>query len=204
MGLILSLRSRASALSHDISKQSKAKFEAIAPTSVTALRNNSQVAEVKEKVQPLVRTDHVREIAGDFTLRKEVFETKLRLEQFIRENTRHLEKQRQSLADIERLRTEVSCLQERILTTDEELQKVKTYLEEQNSKRQHVPDPEAQAPAVEVADGPEIAPPMRLGGNTIYLPTHIARVSASNRCLSCGFAIKPKDNYCMHCGQSLI
>lgn len=261
IGLILSMRRRASAMSDEISKQSKAKFDAIAPTSVSASRVNSQFAEVK--AQSPARTDYLRESAVYFTLRKEVFETKLRLEQFIRENTRHMEKQRQSLADIEKLRTEVSSLQERLgvdaqeiqklkeslaeqgiklhsqtrniddqraliekgleeagfgklraevntlqermLTTDQEPQKQKTYLDEQNLKRQHVLDSKAQrARAVEVADGAEIAPPMRLASDAIFLQTQVARGSTSNTCLSCGFAIKPKDNYCMHCGQSII
>jgi chromosome segregation ATPase len=125
---------RASAMSDEISKQSKSKFEAITPTSVSALRNNLQLTEVKEKAQPLARTDHRQETAGYFTLRKEVFETKLHLDQFIRENTRHMEKKRQSLADIEKLRTEVSSLQERLGVDALEIQNLKASLAEQDTK----------------------------------------------------------------------
>jgi chromosome segregation ATPase len=257
---------RASAMSDEISKQSKAKFEAITPTSVSALRNNSQVTEVKEKTLPLARTDQLRETGGSFTLRKEVLETKFRVEQFIRENTPLMEKQRQTLADVEKLRTEVSSLrerlgvdaqeiqklkaslaeqgvklhsqrrdiedqktllekardevevgklraevnvlQERLLTTHLELQKLKANLDEQNLKRQHVLDSEAQrapavklAPVVKAASGPEIASPMPYASETIYPETQLPLDSTLKRCVNCGFLLQPQDNYCMHCGQ---
>jgi len=268
IGLILTMTRRASAMSDEISKQSKAKFEAITPTSVSALRNDSLVAEVKEKAQPLARTDHIRDTGGYFALRKEVLETKFRLEQFIRETTPHAEKQRETLADIEKLRTEVSSLRERLgadaqeiqklkaslaeqgtkldsqrwniedqralmekgwedagvgklraevnalrersLTTDQELQKLKTSLDEQNLKHQHALDSEAQrtlvqvAPVVKVARGLEIAPPMQLANEKIHPQTQVARSSTSKRCASCGFPLQPRDNYCNHCGQGVV
>jgi len=275
IGLILTMMRRASAMSDEISKQSKAKFEAITPTSVSALRNDSRVAEVKEKTQPLARTDHLRETGGYFALRKEVLETKFHLEQFIRETTPRMEKQRETLADIEKMRTEVSSMRERLsvdaqeiqklkaslaeqgtklhsqrrdiedqralmekwwedagvgklraevntlrersLTTDQELQNLKTKLDEQNLKRQHVLDSEAQrapvvkvapvvtvAPVVKVAHGPEIAPPMQLASERIYPQTLVTLGSTSKRCVSCGFPLHPKDNYCNHCGQGVV
>jgi chromosome segregation ATPase len=233
IGLILTVKRRVSAMSEELSKQSKDKFEAIVPTSISASRNDSRVTDVKEKAQPLARTDHLRETAGDFTLRKEVFETKLRLEQFIRENTRHMEKERQSLAEIEKLRTEVSSLQERLNVNSQEvhtlkaslaehgiklhnqtrdienqssqveLKNLKTNLDDQNSERRHALDSEAPARVIEVADRPEIAPPMRLASDAIYPGTQVALGSSSNKCLSCGFTIKPRDNFCMHCGHSV-
>jgi len=269
IGLVLTMSRRASAMSDELSKQSKAKFEAITPTSALALRNRSQVTEVREKAQPLARTDHIRETDGYFTLRKEVLETKFHLEQFIRENTPYLEKQRQALADTEKLRTEVSSLrerlgvdaqeiqklkaslaeqgirlhsqrrdieeqravmeksweeagvgkirsevntlQERLLTTDQELQKLRTILDEQNIKSRHFVDLEAQrapavreAPVVDRTRAPEITPPRELAGEKSYPQTRVARGSTSKRCASCGFPLTPKDNYCNHCGQSIV
>jgi len=134
IGLILTMTRRASAMSDEISKQSKAKFEAITPTSVSALRSNSQVTDVKEKTPSLARADYLRETGGYFTMRKEVLETKFHLEQFIRENTPLMEKQRQSLADIEKLRTEVSSLRERLGIDAQEIQKLKASIAEQGIK----------------------------------------------------------------------
>ena len=206
IGLILTISRRASAMSDELAKQSKAKFEAIAPTSVSASRYNSQVTEVKEKTQPLpARTDNLRETSGYLALRKEVFETKFKLEQFIRENrliekqlgtrpeieklitevsslrerlsvdAQEIEKLKASLADqdiklhsqrqdiedqramlgkvweqpeVGKLKAELNSLQERLLTTSQELQNLKTKLDEQNLKLQHVPDVESQRAAV--------------------------------------------------------
>ena len=114
-------------------------------------------------------------------------------------------------AGVGKLRAEVNTLRERSLTTDQELQKLKTNLDEQNLKRQHVLDLEAQrapvvqvAPVVKVARKIEIAPPIQLASEKIYPQTQVALGSTSKRCVSCGFPLHPKDNYCNHCGQGVV
>jgi len=137
IGLILTMTRRASAMSDEISKQSRAKFQAIVPTPAGALRNSSQVTEVKEKTQPIGQTDYLRETGGFFTLRKELLETKVQLEQFISDNRHRMEEQRKTLADFEKLRTEVSSLQERLGIDAQEIQNLKSSLVEQDMKLQN-------------------------------------------------------------------
>jgi len=262
IGLILTISRRASAMSDELAKQSKAKFQAIVPTSVSASRYNSQVTEVKEKTQPLpARTDTLRETSGYLALRKEVFETKFKLEQFIRENrliekqlgtrpeieklitevsslrerlsvdAQEMEKLKASLADqdiklhsqrqdiedqrarmgkvweqpeVGKLKAELNSLQERLLTTSQELQNLKTKLDEQNLKLQHILDVKAQrAGVVEVAHGPQIVSPVQSATKTFYPRTEPAPDSTFKRCVSCGFPLHSRDNYCEHCGAPI-
>lgn len=257
IGLVLLMKRRASTMSDEISKLPKAKFEAIVPTPVSASRNNSQISELKG--HSLARTDHLRGSAEYFTLSREVYEIKLHLERFIRENLRYMEKQRQCLVDIEKLRSEVSSLQdrlsvdaqeverlksslaehrieldsqrrgiedqsakvekgweeagvgklrsevtllqERLLKSDQELQKLKTSFNEQNLKGQYVLNEEAGV--VEVHSELEVPPVMELASEPINPEIQVAQRSASNSCVSCGFPLQPEDNYCMHCGRSV-
>lgn len=131
--LILAMMRRASAMSDEISAQSKLKFEAITPTTSPS-SNHRQITEVSEKARPPAETGRIMETGGYFALKKELLETKFQLERYIRENAPAMEKQRESLRDLEKVKTEVSGLRDRLSVDGQELQKVRTSVAEQGIK----------------------------------------------------------------------
>lgn len=131
--LILTMMRRASAMSDEISIQSKRKFEAITPTT-PALSNHRQITDVNEKAMPAKTAERIQEAGGYFTLRKDLLDTRAQLERYIREIAPHVEEQREDHGDLEKIKSEVSALRDRLSADGQELQKIRTSLTEQGIK----------------------------------------------------------------------
>ncbi len=253
--VLLTMMKRASAMSDEISKESKAKFEAITPTK-PPLRN-SPLEERKELPGALVRTNKTEE-GGYLMLRKDLMDTRFQLERYIRENTLRIEKiqetgieiekltaevhglqdrlnsggqesqklktiiseqtlllhnQRQDIetvrsqlekvlerAEIEKLSTDIRTALDRLLTTEEELQKIRTKLEEQNTNLTQVRDMQIQTRMLETTRSPQMILPNNAetpGPRFPQTPTNLA----PKACLTCGSPLQPGDRFCFHCGQ---
>lgn len=244
IGIIVTVFRRTSAMSDELSKQSKARFEALKPASTSP--DSPQVPRVMERPQPSVRADRVQDAGGYLALRKDLLETKFQLEQYIREKTPLVEKQRETLAEVSKLKTEVlglrdrlnvegqeiqklksslgeqnvklqsqrrdieiqrietdkvreqpkfenlmeeiSELRDRLLTTEQELQKLRTTLEDHATNLQQAPVLQMPPPVQATPTGlPETPPPL-----------------VPKTCANCGYTVEAEDRYCFHCGRPVL
>jgi hypothetical protein len=264
VGLILTMMRRSSAMSDEISKQSRAKFEAIKPAG----SNGSTGPRLVERPQARVALDsqHLvqkeREAKIDYELRKEIFEIKFRLDKLTRDVAPSLERQSQTRVDLdkvaadlvalrdqlriegqdlqklkvslaelsfrlntqrqdvenqradlaklreqpelEKLKADVAGFKDGLLTAEQEVQRLKAIVDEQNVK---IAKP--QPPATQQVDTPE-APPVTPAKNlskpspeTVSPP--LPSISFISRtCIRCGTPTNPQDNYCVHCGQPVF
>lgn len=112
-------------MSDELSKQSHAKFEALLPHPNS--HNHEQVREpVKETTPPSTQP---QEKGSYLALRKELLETKLQLNNFIRDNSKRLEKEGETEANLARIMAEISDLRNRIDAGGRELENQRSEVE---------------------------------------------------------------------------
>ena len=149
---IVALQKRTSAMSDDLSKQSRARFEALVPN----LPDHAKAAEESHKSQeeavktPTLAPSRV-DRTGYSSLSNGVVDLKSCLDNLILENHKRLEEAQQTRATLEEIRSqinglgnrvtenekitaEVRSLKMRMSPPDEEFQKLRTILDEQNVK----------------------------------------------------------------------
>jgi predicted nucleic acid-binding Zn-ribbon protein/ribosomal protein L37E len=138
--------------------QVKQQPQSMAPTEVPAERGALQAQEAKQEAHPMARAEGLREATDYSALRKDVLETKFKLEQFIRENTGRMEKLLETGAEIEKLRAEFSSLRERSAVNWQEMEKLKASLSDQAVKleMQHKNIQDQKAVAGKVVESPEL------------------------------------------------
>jgi hypothetical protein len=262
VGLILIMMRRSSVMSDEISKQSRAKFEAIKPAGT----NGSIAPTLVERPQARVALESThllqreREANIDYALRKEIFEIKFRLDKLIRDVAPSLEKQNQTRVDLDKVVTDIVALRDQLRVDGQDLRKLKLSLAELsfrlNSQRQDVENqradlaklraqPEldklrteiagfkdglltteqeiqklkaidersvniqkAQGSATQRVDTPNITPATQVETLPKQQKPAIPHLHStdfvSRTCIRCGLPTNPQDNYCVHCGQPVF
>jgi chromosome segregation ATPase len=193
--------------------QLKAQLEALATQSATPKQDFEPLKDTRSLFVETGREERYLKTPNNDAVKGELDVAKSHLQQYVREMTTMKEKEATLRNEIESLRSEVHSLRERLLSNAQEVQKLRTRLEEQSVKLQNQPrDIELQRKEMKVAGNNHTTG--RLAAHT-FLPQYPAPPRSSpppefppditsqqpfRRCANCSRPLSPHDRFCDTCG----
>jgi len=205
-------------MSDELTKEAKAKFDAIKPTAAPAsVRNEENLA---RRLRPSSSIEPSG-VSGSPNLLAELQDTKTRLRQFSQDYAALKEREATTRNELSTLRTEVRLLRDKLLEEVGGIQKMKAYVEEQGGRFQEVKksieqqleetkkqaerleraatETPAQQPANQTVPEP---PAAQSTPQTTSQPGFLQRLFRHVTCSNCGRRLKSQDRFCDSCGRA--
>jgi hypothetical protein len=197
IGAIMFALRRTRTMSDELSKEAKAKFDAIKPPSVQTRQLDVKQGSSVSAVRPFDRS-------GSLTAMTELQETKNRLQQISRDSATLREKEVAMRNELGSLRIEVRLLREQVVGGMREIQTLKDTVQEQSDKLQdQLRNLEQQIKEIkdheEHAETTAPAAPSGTPSQSGFLNTLFRRKT----CFSCGRRLRIQDRFCDSCGRQV-
>ena len=215
--VILYALRRTRAMSDELTKEAKTKFDAIKPTAAPAsVRNEENLA---RRLRPSSSIEPSG-VSGSPNLLAELQDTKTRLRQFSQDYGALKEREATMRNELSTLRTEVRLLRDELLEEVGGIQKMKAYVEEQGGRFQDVKksiekqlqeikkqaerleraatETTAQQPANQTVPEPPAAQSTPQTSQPGFLRGFFRHVTCSN----CGRRLRSQDRFCDSCGRA--
>ena len=205
-------------MSDELTKEAKAKFDAIKPTAAPAsVRNEENLARRLSSPSSIEPSG----VSGSPNLLAELQDTKTRLQQFSQDYAALKEREATMRNELSTLRTEVRLLRDKLLEEVGGIQKMKAYVEEQGGRFQEVKksieqqlqeikkqaerleraatETPAQQPANQTVPEP---PAAQSTPQTTSQPGFLRGFFRHVTCSNCGRRLRSQDRFCDSCGRA--